>query len=112
MIKKTVNILGTDYEIRIDPDDPMFKYDIDPIDGYCDETTKTIVVQEFVPDDRSKSDLRHFQKQVIRHELIHAFLFESGLAECSSWAKNEELVDFFAIQIPKMILAMEQAEVL
>lgn len=106
---RTINILGTDYEIRIDPDDPMFKYDID---GYCDETTKTIVVQEFVPDDRSKSDLRHFQKQVIRHELIHAFLFESGLAECSSWAKNEELVDFFAIQIPKMILAMEQVEVL
>ena len=40
--------------------------------------------------------------KVIRHELVHAFIFESGLCECCSWADNEELVDWIARQFPKM----------
>ena len=36
-------------------------------------------------------------KKVIRHELVHAFLFESGLS-VNSWADNEEIVDWIAIQ--------------
>ena len=45
-----------------------------------------------------------------RHEIIHAFLFESGLAENSSWAQNEEMVDFFAIQFPKLVEAFKEAD--
>ncbi|MFD1464645.1 hypothetical protein ACFQ4L_00875 [Lapidilactobacillus mulanensis] len=37
-----------------------------------------------------------------RHELIHAFLCESGLAENSDWAQNEEVVDWIARQFPKL----------
>ena len=44
---------------------------------------------------------------MIRHEIIHAFLYESGMKECSSatqsWVENEEMVDWFAIQIPKIV---------
>ena len=47
--------------------------------------------------------------KVKRHEIIHAFLFESGLAENSAWAQNEEMVDFFAIQFPKLLKAFETA---
>ena len=47
------------------------------------------------------------QKHVLRHELIHAFLFESGLDQnsnlCESWAINEEMVDWMAIQMPKIM---------
>ena len=46
-------------------------------------------------------------KETLRHEILHAFLNESGL--CSStlcfeggWTKNEEMIDWFAIQFPKI----------
>ena len=94
-----VNVLGTEYEISINGNDPKFK---NGIDGYCDETTKKIVIDEMIPDKMSVGDLKDFQNKVIRHELIHACLFESGLAECSNWATNEEMVDFFAKQFLKM----------
>ena len=38
------------------------------------------------------------------------FLFESGLAENSEWAQNEEMVDFFAIQFPKLMEAFKNAD--
>ena len=48
-----------------------------------------------------------YRKRVLRHEIIHAFLNESGLSDSSNqyagaWAKNEEMVDWFAIQSPKI----------
>lgn len=42
----------------------------------------------------------------MRHEILHAFLFESGLSENAGfsgcWATNEEMVDWFAIQSTKI----------
>ena len=34
------------------------------------------------------------------------------LVENYSWAQNEEMVDFFAIQFPKLLKAFEQADAL
>lgn len=105
-----VNILGTSYEIkRVDKVDDE---SLENCDGYCDSSVKKIVVENFKHEKNSLEDLESYAKQVIRHELIHAFLNESGLQTCSNWAKNEEMVDFFAIQIPKIIKAMRIAEAL
>lgn len=94
------NILGTEYEIKItNASNDTY---LEDMDGYCDDTIKTIVVDEMLPGGYSKKNLKEYQKKVIRHELIHAFLIESGLSENSQWATNEEMVDFFAIQFPKM----------
>lgn len=41
--------------------------------------------------------------------IIHAFLHESGLDVCS-WAHNEEMVDWLAIQFPKLYEAFLQAD--
>jgi len=49
---------------------------------------------------------------VIRHELIHAFLFKSGLDACAEWARNEEMVDWLAIQFPKLMKAFQEADCL
>lgn len=54
-------------------------------------------------------DLYKERIKVIRHELIHAFILESGLSECCSWAENEELVDWIARQFPKMSECFEKA---
>ena len=63
----------------------------------------------------SKRDLAAYQRKVIRHEIIHAFLYESGLAEnslsASAWGKNEEMVDWMAVQSPKIFRAFREAGV-
>ena len=53
----------------------------------------------------------------LRHEITHAFLNESGLQNDTSvpgsgWATNEEMVDWIAIQFPKMKKAFEEADCL
>ena len=57
-----------------------------------------------------------YMKKVIRHEIIHAFALESGLRESSletaSWAVNEEMVDWFARQGPKIYKAWQEADAL
>jgi len=57
------------------------------------------------------SVIRQRAKQVLRHEIIHAFLYESGLYGSSlssdRWALNEEMVDWLAIQFPKILKAFE-----
>lgn len=54
------------------------------------------------------------QKETLRHEIVHAFFNESGLADSSStvegaWAKNEEMVDWIALQGPKLCAAWKEA---
>lgn len=104
---QTVNVLGTEYKIISEKIDEERN-----CDGYCDTSVAKIVIDEFTPEKDSKEDLTVYKKQVLRHELIHAFIFESGLECCSDWAKNEEMVDFFAIQFPKMLRAFKEADCL
>ena len=101
----TVNVLGTIYTIK--ETNKLEDLNLENNDGYCDHTTKTIVIDTFQDSPGSVEDLESYKKQVIRHELIHAFLFESGLAGCS-WAKDEEIVDWIAFQFPKLSNAFAQ----
>lgn len=94
-----VNVLGTVYTVK--ESNKVADTNLENCDGYCDPTTKTIVIDTFKYSPGSVEDLESYKKQVIRHELIHAFLFESGLNGCS-WAKDEEIVDWIACQFPKL----------
>lgn len=108
---KKVNVLGTEYSI-IESNESKDEGLIDK-DGYCDTSIKQCVIDEMkITDPSAKKDLLGYKKAVTRHELIHAFLFESGLSVCSSWAENEEMVDWIAIQFPKMQKAFEEASAL
>lgn len=108
-----INVLGTEYTLTVSCGSAEPR--LDDCDGFCDETTKELLVENY-EDSREepncKQNLLAQTNKVKRHELIHAFLFESGLAENSSWAQNEEMVDFFAIQFPKLLKAFEQADAL
>lgn len=85
--------------------------------GYCDEELKLIVVadmseKEFVDIDSTAAQ-ETFRKKVLRHEITHAFLKESGLTDDTSvpdcgLARNEEMVDWIATQFPKMQKAFEE----
>ena len=101
---RTINVLGTDVRIlfKKEADDPKLKNMV----GYFDSSKSLIVVKILEPDDYSLGDLEKYQLEILRHEIIHAFLHESGLDACAgsadSWATNEEMVDWFAIQSPKI----------
>ena len=71
-------------------------------DGYCDWTTRSIIIAEAQEDEKNVGNMQKHYKETERHEIIHAFLHESGLAACSPWAKNEEMVDWFAKQWEKI----------
>ena len=108
---KKINILGTEYTVerrKADQDKKLGEYD-----GYCDTSIKLIVVEDFEPDDFSRADLGDYGRVVLRHEIIHAFMYESGLdgSSCStnSWATNEEMIDWIAIQGPKLFKAFQES---
>lgn len=64
----------------------------------------------------SKKCLDDYMRKCMRHELVHAFLYESGLSinslSPSGWASNEEMTDWMAIQGPKLYDAWKQAKCL
>ncbi len=101
---RTINVLGTESKVlfREEKQDPK----LEELGGYFDATENLIVVKIPEKDTMSVGNLENSQKKVLRHEIIHAFLHESGLdwsathSEC--WATNEEMVDWFAIQSPKI----------
>lgn len=97
-------VLGTDIriEFRKESEDEQ----LSEMGGYFDCSVNLIVVKIHEADKYSLKDLEAQQKKTLRHEIIHAFLHESGLDWSSSssdaWAVNEEMVDWFAIQSPKI----------
>lgn len=103
-----INVLGTPYVIleHSIAEDRL----LEECDGYFDKTTKQIVIAKRA-DDCELGDFEQYRKKVMRHEIIHAFLYESGLAEC--WAHDdghdETYVDWIAIQFPKLLEAFVEA---
>lgn len=113
----SVNILGTDYtiEYRTKEQDVRLKQ----VDGYCDYSVKRIVCIKRTAkdkDDMDLADLKAIDRRILRHEVIHAFMYESGLwcnsYGVSSWAENEEMTDWFAIQSPKIYKVYEILNIL
>ena len=115
--KMELNILGTIYqaEFKDYKDDPYFESA--HCDGYCNNIGKKIVIccANTMPDQNmTMEESELYEKLVMRHEILHAFLYESGLDASSlcpgdgGWAKNEEMIDWFAAQFPK-ILSVYQA---
>jgi hypothetical protein len=109
-----LNILGSKWKLKVVPRyaDPMFE----TVDGYADRSIRTMFVAEdsaHTIDDLK--DWSEYQKVVKRHEIIHAYFFESGLAQDMyhpAYGHCEQSIDFFAIQFPKMIETFKKADAL
>lgn len=90
-----INILGQVYPIFEDTaenNDVLKKND-----GYIDLGNRIIVLEKNIPNKKLK-------EHILKHELVHAFLIESGLDDQTfdAWAKNEEMIDWIALQLFKM----------
>ena len=112
-----VDILGTEYKIfyRTNEQDVRLK----EVDGYCDYSTKTIVCVKRTQKDKGIMDLANLKaidNRILRHEIIHALMYESGLwcnsFNVSSWAENEEMTDWFALQSPKIYAIYKKLNIL
>lgn len=112
MANKKINILGTPYNIAFRTQDQEPR--LETAYGFCDWSTKTIVIDKnIVRDADSVENIDEFIHKVMRHEIIHAFFHESGLCkENHPWADNEEIVDWLAIQSPKIFVALNKLELL
>ena len=114
----TINILGTPYEIIVKKynEDKMFENQ--DCDGYTITATHKIVLCDLYSFDRWKDETEEvvsaYSKQTLKHEIVHAFLAESGLCqnsnETSAWATNEEMVDWIALQGNKIHKAWKEAD--
>ena len=90
--KKEINILGTTYDIHT-ADEMEFAGLIE-----AKASGMTFTLEKKIIIDGEAEDMWH----VIRHEIVHAMLYESGLWESTKWACNEEIVDWIAMQFPKL----------
>lgn len=110
-----VSILGTEYEVIVEPVNTKGLNNENRA-GYCYFPGKEIHVGDVNTDhewDGEPPNMKKvYQDKVMRHEIVHAFLFESGLnveASAEAWAVNEEVVDWIALQFPKMQKAFQEA---
>lgn len=104
---KCLNVLGTEYSMIFKEYDEDDYFDEKGICGYCDGVMKEIVigvVQTFPGcEEDSPERCERMMKETMRHEIVHAFMYESGLGESSlqysgGWSKNEEMIDWIASQ--------------
>lgn len=106
----TINILGSMWEVRLrkEQEDKRLK----DCSGLTDWTSRVIVVL----DGRDGSNLGKpgvYMLKVLRHEIVHAYLFESGLGDDWTHAdmgQEETVVDWIAFQLPKMSRTVAEAE--
>lgn len=114
--ERTVNILGMEYTIIFKNDEDVcaaMNVNVGGCGGYCSDFAKEIIIANLNACTDSEQEKEELRRRNIRHEIVHAFLNESGLTANANgvdcWSKNEEMVDWFAIQGPKIWKAWQEA---
>lgn len=110
-----VTILGTKYTVRTGVS-PQTDTGLINRFGYSNPVAKVIVVADMDSlegwRDESDESKQNVVNATLRHEIIHVFLYESGLWASSTgtdtWAMNEEMVDWIAVQFPKILKVYKQ----
>ena len=110
-----VSVLGTEYKVYVDV--PQEKDELlQGCCGYCDKSAKRIaVVAE--PKDSELANWTYYSKESLRHELIHAFMSESGIDGNCLWdiageEHPEHMVAWLAIQFPKILKVFQEVNAL
>ncbi len=109
-----LSILGSKW--RVTSRDRQNDKLLEGLAGYTDAYARLIVLAVMDPEEHTISNPHAELQSTLRHEIIHAFFYESGLWTDSEtadhWAMNEEMVDWLAIQFPKMFDVMQAAKAL
>ena len=114
------HILGVEYTIYLDDYEKNGYMKENNLCGYALFIQRKIVVADAsldsYPASGERENAKELIKQIIRHEIVHAFLNECGLRECTNqsypWAINEEMIDWIALMAPKMLESFKEANAL
>lgn len=111
---QTINVLGTDYTIEYKERSADKMFSSGAADGYCDSTSKRIVLRK--EDEQDNLDnYSVYMKKLTRHEVVHAFMFESGLGsnfQHIEFGQEETMVDWIAYQFPKMLEVFRKLDII
>ena len=115
--KNKVNILGVKYSIHYQTE--AENKNLKEIGGYCDPSVRKICIRDFSREPAEDGQLERLDyviRQSLRHEIVHAFFFESGLgfnaSKVDHWSTNEEMVDWIALQGPRIFEAFRKCDCL
>lgn len=100
------NILGEKYTINLNTPREI----LTDCDGSCSRYDKLISMvdrNEIFDGSGTEKGRRKRYAEGLRHEIIHAFFEESGL---DNYSEDEELVQWLAIQFPKLIKVFEDVD--
>lgn len=100
-----INILGTEYEIKEMSVTEYPKLAI--ANGLAELYSKELIIDKNMNGETGEefANFDEFKKKVIRHEIVHAFFHESGLTD---YCSDEKLVNWIALQIPKIVKIMQE----
>ena len=105
--KAKISILGTEYQVEVKGYDEEEAFAKLNIIGRCSNYEKTIQICDMTTHpnwkDASLEACAAMQREIARHEIVHAFLDESGLGDNAHshdgpWTQNEEMIDWIAQQ--------------
>ena len=110
-LDKVVNILGQPWRVKICSEKVESR--LKSLSGFTDHTSHFIGIID--PDEKESNidDPVALVKEIMRHEIVHAFMYESGLGdswEHKDYGHDETLVDWIALQFPKMWLVIADLE--
>ena len=109
-----ISIMGVKYNICFVEKFPEYLDEYNEnSDALCNPYNRTIYVKLNNDKDITEKGKERLLKKNLRHEIIHAFLFESGLSSntnccIGAWAEYEEMVDWIAIQFPKILKVFKE----
>ena len=103
------NILGTEYIIRELTEEEYPKLRISEANGLAELYSKELIIsKDMNPNTGAEfANFQDFKNKVVRHEIVHAFFHESGLVD---YCNDERLVNWIALQAPKMLKVFEDTE--
>ena len=120
IVPKSVDILGTKYKIEVRKvEDDTRLSDDEGREAYTNAFKKLIVLSDYSDESQypyTSNDIvfrNERYKHVLKHEIVHAFVYECGLGCASDPRKSplffdEQTVDWIAIQGPKLYKIWEK----
>ena len=110
-LDKFVRILGEPWHVM------MCTSEVEPrlkeMSGFCDQTSHFIGIVDPKEKNGNIDNEVVLVKQIIRHEIIHAFMYASGLGdswEHKEYGHDETIVDWIALQFRKIEEVVNEVE--
>lgn len=108
-INTTVRILGAIWVVRsaTETEEPR----LEGVNGFTDWTTRTICLEKNTQG--NLGNMETCMNKVIRHEVVHAFMFESGLGdsfEHKYFGHEETIVDWIAYHMENIVSVIKDIQ--